>query len=272
MSHCKENASKQEDFVCAAAVGSLGLFGNSVLQLIACKLLADRAGLQLVLPRPWADKYGAYFPAVAELERIDAEEAYALPLVADRVVLSHPGWRTWALRHDTGRQLAARLLHGDSSSRAAAAASAAVAVPTTAAGVDAAAATSAADAAAAAKAGRRSPGKGGLGDAAGESVEGAEGGAGAGEGGGPPAGVQELAIPGGSSCEAKLSGRQLRAHFPQVSGADLDAHPAQLAARLRGSGLWGWFQFPTARLRPHRAAVRQLLALRGEVRAELEGA
>jgi hypothetical protein len=33
--------------ICAACLGSLGLFGNSVLQLIACQLAAEQHGLRL---------------------------------------------------------------------------------------------------------------------------------------------------------------------------------------------------------------------------------
>lgn len=33
--------------ICAACLGSLGLFGNSVLQLIACQLAAEQQGLRL---------------------------------------------------------------------------------------------------------------------------------------------------------------------------------------------------------------------------------
>ncbi|KAG2454598.1 hypothetical protein HYH02_000439 [Chlamydomonas schloesseri] len=47
----------------------------------------------------------------------------------------------------------------------------------------------------------------------------------------------------------------------QVCGADLHADPEQLRARLRGRGLWGWFQFETSALRPHRDELTGLLAL-----------
>lgn len=46
--------------VCGAACGSLGLFGNSLFQYIGVRLLANRAGLRLVLPARWC-KYADYF-------------------------------------------------------------------------------------------------------------------------------------------------------------------------------------------------------------------
>jgi hypothetical protein len=41
------NAPPASGAVCAACLGSLGLFGNSVLQLIACQLTAEQHGLRL---------------------------------------------------------------------------------------------------------------------------------------------------------------------------------------------------------------------------------
>lgn len=139
----------EEDVVVAACVGALGLFGNSLLQLLAIWVLAKRAGgLNLVLPATWARKYRRYFPSLEELCEDSDDNCYSRPLVAgkskvkgvassrlcsataqagpdcpnhflqlsrfalvptDRVVLSHPGWRAWALRHPTGQQLAAAL-------------------------------------------------------------------------------------------------------------------------------------------------------------------
>jgi hypothetical protein len=50
--------------ICAACLGSLGLFGNSVLQLIACQLAAEQQGLQL--------QVRAEHPMQAQLEINDA--------------------------------------------------------------------------------------------------------------------------------------------------------------------------------------------------------
>lgn len=98
------------DSVCASCLGALGRFGNGVFQLLACALLAERAGLVLAIPDSWA--HAAVFEGASGWHHLPAADAYRLPLVADRVVISHPGFKAWALQHPTGKALAARLLGG----------------------------------------------------------------------------------------------------------------------------------------------------------------
>lgn len=49
----------EEAFTCAACLGSLGLFGNSILQLGVIAALAQQCGLQLAVPSHW--KHGQWF-------------------------------------------------------------------------------------------------------------------------------------------------------------------------------------------------------------------
>ena len=168
--------------------GSLGLFGNSLFQLAYAALLAERHGLALAVPERWRWRR---FLQTSAWRALPDESAWALPVVADRVVLSHAGFKEW--------------IRSSSEQYATLAASL---------GVEA------------------------------------------------------------------LSGRQLRARWPQVAAADLaggngDGNGGGAAggsgsgsgavllsrAELAGCGLWGWFQLPTANFAPFKARVRALFAL-----------
>lgn len=92
--------------VCAACLGSLGLFGNSVLQLIflwivASRLRASGRPVHLLLPRQWAQRTFFDFSARQlrglRVELVPDAEAWALPVVADRVVLAHGGFKRRAV-------------------------------------------------------------------------------------------------------------------------------------------------------------------------------
>jgi hypothetical protein len=87
------------DFMCAAACGSLGRFGNCVFQYVVTALLAQRAGLRLCVPE--AARLHLWFASAAQLERLEDDAVFALPLVADRCGPArrpaHRGklWKLW---------------------------------------------------------------------------------------------------------------------------------------------------------------------------------
>ena len=109
--------------VCAAMLGSLGLFGNSLIQLAASIALAQP--LALTVPQRFQRRFGCLFVGGAGADAdADAEdsnrssssyrwrtipdaEAWSLPIVADRVVLSHPGFRAWMATREPYISLAA---------------------------------------------------------------------------------------------------------------------------------------------------------------------
>ncbi|KAJ9514124.1 hypothetical protein QJQ45_002223 [Haematococcus lacustris] len=80
-----------------------------------------------------------------------------------------------------------------------------------------------------------------------------------------------LTIHAGLAAGKPLSGRQLRQHFPQLSGQHLtiNSQPAEVTTSLEGlsqnlesypgastfAGLWGFFQVHTSLLRPHKASL-----------------
>jgi hypothetical protein len=178
--------------------GSLGLFGNSLIQLAAAAVLADRHRLQLRVPALW--RWRRFFVAERAWTVVPNAAAWGAPVVADRVVLSHAGFKAWVAQTDQYRRLAAEV--------------------------------------------------------------GAE----------------------------RLSGRQLRQRFPQVSAAELAAAPAAAgdpqsaaaeagggqagtpqqaeaaggAGALAGRGLWGWFQFHSSVYSPHQAFIQSLFRLKQE--------
>jgi hypothetical protein len=79
--------------VAAACLGRLGQWGNQVFQYAACVLAAELHGGGVACP----DWPGRLILAAAACDPLlTAHEEDALPLCADRPVLSHPGWRAWA--------------------------------------------------------------------------------------------------------------------------------------------------------------------------------
>ena len=143
-----------------SCLGRLGRFGNQLFQYSFIRIVADANGYRVLCP-PWL---GARVFGLS-----DGEPFAALPLVADRVVLSHAGWRSWAAAREPMKTL-----------------------------------------------------------------------------------IREA---GGAD---SLSGRKLRASFPQVWG-DALREPTECAA-LRGGNvdLWGWFQFHTSVWAPHAERWREL--------------
>ena len=81
------------EVVAGACIGRLGLFGNAVFQYTALKLAAELHGARFLLP-PWPA--GSVFAETASDAVLEPELEASLPLVADRPVLSHAGWRAWA--------------------------------------------------------------------------------------------------------------------------------------------------------------------------------
>ena len=122
----------------AACLGQLGQFGNQLFQYAFALAYAERWGLRLRVPDDWIGSLTlegactavAATPLPSPLERV---------LLADRVVLSHAGWRAWAETREplasvpraagaalSGRQLrqrcpqlnAAAIAQGDDAARA----------------------------------------------------------------------------------------------------------------------------------------------------------
>jgi hypothetical protein len=112
-------------------LGSLGLFGNGLIQLAASMALADSQKLALTVPERWHDRFGRLFvgggggagddeddadatatatattPTPYRWRPIPDAEAWSLPIVSDRVVLSHPGFRVWMATREPYLSLAA---------------------------------------------------------------------------------------------------------------------------------------------------------------------
>ncbi|KXZ52341.1 hypothetical protein GPECTOR_10g973 [Gonium pectorale] len=84
--------------------------------------------------------------------------------------------------------------------------------------------------------------------------------------------VWERARAWNDACDEAVLAPRAVAWEAHVCADDLQADPAALRARLRGRGLWGWFQFQTSRYAAHAPAVRALWALRPELREALDGA
>ena len=190
-------------WLCASCLGSLGLFGNNLFQLAACHLLARGCGLKLLIPSNFKYHYLFQHSDLWEGVAPDIAHSTDLPLIIDRVVMSHVGFRAWATTTATYKSIAQHL--------------------------------------------------------------------------------------NGSSASG-LSGRQLRREFPQISAEDLALIPptactsctqphapscvaepgvAALRLRLAGCGAWGWFQFHTSHLAPHREELREVLSVRADLTARL---
>ncbi|CAM9348504.1 unnamed protein product [Phaeothamnion confervicola] len=94
--------------LCAACIGGLGFFGNGVFQLAFAKILAARLGLRLTVPSSctWIHLFEADGDSVLA---VPLEKVYAMPIVADRVILSHPHFRRWAAEREPYRSLACRV-------------------------------------------------------------------------------------------------------------------------------------------------------------------
>lgn len=138
----------EEPVLTLSCLTRLGQFGNQLFQYAFLRVIGDANTLCTRVPQ-WL---GAKVFGLSDAD--GTEPWHQLPLVADRVILSHPGWRQWAV----SREPLATLV--------------------------------------------REHGK-------------------------------------------RLSGRQLRERFPQVSGASLGDATA-CAAACGNADLWGWFQFNTA--------------------------
>ena len=76
----------------AACLGQLGQFGNQLFQYAFASLYSDLHHLRLVTPA-WT---GAYAFVGARAKCVGSALAEGRLLLADRVVLSHAGWRDWA--------------------------------------------------------------------------------------------------------------------------------------------------------------------------------
>lgn len=152
----------------------LGQWGNQLFQYAFLRVIADANGHRIACPRWLGD-------AVFGLNHDELMGGLEmLPLVADRVVLSHPGWRRWAATREPLRTMIAH--QGDG--------------------------------------------------------------------------------------QAQLSGRKLRADFPQVSGESLN-EPRECAASTGSCDLWGWFQFHTSVWSVHRQLWGELYSIRPELRDAL---
>ena len=79
----------------AACIGQLGQFGNQIYQYAFAFLYAELWGLSLCTG-PWV---GAFSFCKASLNFLCADKLSPPEqrlLLADRVVLAHPGWKQWA--------------------------------------------------------------------------------------------------------------------------------------------------------------------------------
>jgi hypothetical protein len=83
-----------ERCVAAACLGRLGRWGNQVFQYACCALAAEAHGATLLLPPDWPGR--AVLSEAAAALPLHADVEAALPLCADRPLLSHAGWRAWA--------------------------------------------------------------------------------------------------------------------------------------------------------------------------------
>lgn len=90
--------------IALGCLGRLGRWGNQVFQWSALRVAAELHGARLLCP-DWAGRHVLVEAAADEL-LTDGTEA-GLPLCADRPVLSHVGWRAWALTREPLRSLTA---------------------------------------------------------------------------------------------------------------------------------------------------------------------
>lgn len=176
-----------ESSVCCACAGNLGLWANGIIQLLASKILAEQQLLPLSVSQRWYARFGRFFIEDEwNLRVLSDAAALRRPIVADRVILSHPGFKAWLASQDPYRSLARGL------------------------------------------------------------------------------GVEHL------------SGKQLRKRFPQITADHLN--PSECASdtpplpSLRGTSLWGYFQFHARAYAPHRHRIQSLLRLREEdaIKAKLD--
>ena len=96
-----------------SSLGRLGQFGNQIFQYSFLRVYAELHGLRVACP-DWLGRH-----AFALYDDLLPPSAAALPLVPDRVVLSHAGWRRWAatreplaglIRANGGKQLSGKAL------------------------------------------------------------------------------------------------------------------------------------------------------------------
>jgi hypothetical protein len=126
--HQEEQREQQGEALCAAMLGSLGLYGNSLIQLAASIALAESAGARLVVPERWHRRFGVLFCGGGgdgdhhhhhpyRWRPVTDAEAWSLPIVSDRVVLSHPGFRAWCSTREPYLSLAREAGDGGLSGR-----------------------------------------------------------------------------------------------------------------------------------------------------------
>ena len=87
--------------VAIACLGHLGQWGNQLFQYAFARIIADSNRFRILAPhwlgrRAFGGKCAMDAPLAPWME---------LPLIADRVVLSHPGWRRWAESREPLRSL-----------------------------------------------------------------------------------------------------------------------------------------------------------------------
>lgn len=176
MASSASSSTQDERVLAISCLTRLGQFGNQLFQYAFLRVLADANSLRSLCPAWLGAKVFGLSDGLLETWVV-------VPLVADRVVLSHAGWRRWAATREPLRSLMLRA-------------------------------------------------------------------------GGQP-----------------LSGRRLRADFPQVSGDSL-AHATECAASGGSVDLWGWFQFHTSVWAPHahvwRTAFQTVPALHAALSAALQ--
>ncbi|KAL1523629.1 hypothetical protein AB1Y20_018565 [Prymnesium parvum] len=111
------SAEEAGEVLTMSCLGSLGQFGNQIFQYAFLKLFSELRGASIVCP-DWIGRraFALHDPLPPREPRL------RLPFVADRVVLSHRGWRRWAsereplaslLRANGGKALSGRALRRD---------------------------------------------------------------------------------------------------------------------------------------------------------------
>lgn len=211
-----ESRSSGRGALCIACLDSLGRFGNNVIQLAAGALLADSAGLAIQVPSGWSHR--VLFTLSGDWQVIPDADAFSLPVIADRVVLSHAGFRTWLETREQYVSLCAALGVARLSGRQLRAHFPQVS----------------ADA--------LRPRADGCGNAAAGC---------GGPGSEPPPGRSASAPPGASS----------KCGTPRGGGRGKQAGSSAVPP-LAGRGLWGWFQFDSSAYAPHKDRIRQLCELK----------
>ncbi|KAL6759112.1 hypothetical protein V8C86DRAFT_2582248 [Haematococcus lacustris] len=80
--------------LCASCLGQLGLLGNAILQFMFVRVLGLLLKVEIAVPEGWWQR--KYFTGLVGCVRVMSDEVLlGLPLVADRIVLSHPGFLQW---------------------------------------------------------------------------------------------------------------------------------------------------------------------------------